>query len=616
MSVAKSLRRMLGPAAALACALSCLPAAAGSAPSAASRPDSLPPVLSPVTGRPWEYAAGNSPLLADAGGRPITRSMVEQAYQRLAISGATPPADTSGAREVLNELIQKAYLSWTVVDRGYQLRPEEQARYEHERQRMLRNYLYTLQQVAAGEVSDADVRALYEKQRNVFVCHRLGVDAEALAESLAAWLRAGTPAETLAARYNADPETRASLGRVISPWTVGFMPANTESVVVLMKPGEVSAPFRTSPYGLFYVVRLDSIEHRDPGDFNVAHDALLTSIKRSRIEARRSELRQGFAARTHPQINEITLTVLATKYDSVNAAVDSTAVDSATGERILDMTGQMPQFSASQRRMTLVESVYGPVTLGQMMNDVAAINPALRPKFRSRDDLRLYAESLAEQPAIDEAVAQTRIDTLPLVSRDILNIRERILVERFMNDEVIAQAKAPLDTLKAYFEAHTSDFDVPDLIKLRMLQVSDSALADSLRQRSFHGEDLGDLAAYYSEDFPSRSTHGLTEILARGASGHSKAWEDWAFSLPPQERPQPFLDQGVWYVADVLSKQLRRPRTWEEAEPLVRQTVEALRQERLMHECLAEAQRKHPLRLFPKWFPTIQLGRNLRVQEM
>ncbi|MBI5836291.1 MAG: peptidyl-prolyl cis-trans isomerase [Candidatus Eisenbacteria bacterium] len=569
----------------------------------------------PRLGGPWAYPPGNSPLLADVDGRPVTRSMLEQAFQRLDMSAQAPSDDTTGARQLLGNLIDKAYLGWVVTDLGFELNTAERQEYQKRRQRTMADYLGALQQEAAAEVTDEDARALWEKQRTVYACHRLGVRRKATADSVVAQLRAGAVFESLAARNNEDPLTQSTLGQVTTYWTVGFMPDWLEPAVVALKAGQVSEPVRGPGEGLFYVVRLDSLETRDPGPFEMSRDRLRGALAGNRAAAARSSMMRQFMERLQPEFNDAVLAMLVVKFDSAYRAIP---VDTTSDVPTQTISNPVPRLTEAQKDLTLLESSVGSFRIRDMVTPLERVASFMRPRMATEEDIRRFAMTMAAQPIIYDAAVKAKLDTLPLVARDLFDTREKLLLERFIRTHVEERAKAPVDTVKAFFQAHLDAFDYPAWVKIYLIQISDSARADSVLKLVELGYDIEKLARELSED-PVTATEGGSMVFyaGTGESRRDTTWEKQVLAMEAGEHTRkPFLWNGSWYIVDVMGKAPRRHRTWEEAEKYARDAVEIPRQERIVQEYLQKARARHPLKLYPEEMAKVELRRRLKLRDM
>jgi parvulin-like peptidyl-prolyl isomerase len=575
----------------------------------------LPPTVSRVVAarRAWVYPPGNSPLAADVDGRPITRFMVIQTYGRMRDRGEEIPPDSAGVWGLLQGMVDKALLGWAAQDRGYHLTPQESAAYEKQRLRLMRDYLHTLQQARAPQVNEDQVRALYEQQRRLFACHRLGVYREALADSLAGLLRAGADFESLAAKFNRDSGTRATLGQVQEAWTVGFTPAYVESALVKLRPGQTAGPLRSPDSGIYHLVRLDSIVTRDLEPFETARDALARTLSANVVRGVRDSMFQAFLAKADPRFRDSTLALVTARFDS--AARAARAADTSSVQTV-ELNPRMPAFSPAERRLTLLDSNYGPLTLDDLVTDLRSTTSFFRPKLQTEEEVRRYARIKACEPAMTEAAVQARLDTLSLVARDLFDDRDRILVERFMRTEVESRAPATDDTARAYFEAHRSDFDFPETVTPRMIAVEDSALADSLYRVLETGKaDFGKLVDQFSTDLETRDAGGETGPVVRGYSRRDTTWENVVFAMQPGMRSRPFRVGFAWVLVEVTARNPRHHRTWEQARKYVHQTVSNLRQERMVQALLKAARLRHPPKLYPEVIRTINVMRPLDWSE-
>src|SRR5437016_2038270 len=127
------------------------PLTAAGATSAESKPLSTNS-LSSKSQRHWVYDPGNSPIVADVGGRPITKAMVELKFIQMTPREQPPPTEI-GAQSLLDLLIQKAYVAWLLDEKGYKLTQSEDSSFKAYRITMLRNELRAQLQDRAAKVT-------------------------------------------------------------------------------------------------------------------------------------------------------------------------------------------------------------------------------------------------------------------------------------------------------------------------------------------------------------------------------------------------------------------------------------------------------------------------------
>ncbi len=592
------------------------PGRAASAPgkSRAAIPGVGAPRKAPVRWDGWVYPPGPTPLVAQVDRRPITVAMVEQRFLRLQTVSPMEP-DSAGFQSLMQGLIQKALVSYALEDHGYRLTPEEKLIFARDRDKTLRNYFYTLYVGERSKVSEARIQELYQMQHHSWAAHRLAVERKSLADSLAVLLRGGAGFEAVAAAQNVDPDTRNSYGLVQQIWTPGFTPVATESALVALRPGGVSAPYQVAGQGPWFVVKLDSIVTQDPGPIPENRGKLeevLSTIRRAQV---RDSISQVFYRTAQAAPVEATIALVAQYYDTM--LTRRSLADTANNGLInLDLTGPIPVFSEAEARMALAHSKYGDVTVADLVKDIKDTPKPLRPRFKSPEAIGQYAMVLASAPAITEQARLHGVDTLSFVVRDLQDLEESVLGDRMYRDLVSSRVAPTEDSLKAYYRAHKDWFDAPESGKYQVIDVSDSALADSLWRQVMIGADMGRLATDFAESIIYNTHKGVTDWIYRG-SQRDTSWESHLFSLYPDRTfEKPWEHEGVWYLVRCLGRTDRHSREFSEVRDDVKKFWVNTREEVLFQALLRESAKRHPVKLHPEGARQVRLGRAPRTDEM
>jgi peptidyl-prolyl cis-trans isomerase SurA len=180
------------------------------------------------------------------------------------------------------------------------------------------------------------------------------------------------------------------------------------------------------------------------------------------------------------------------------------------------------------------------------------------------------------------------------------NIRNKILTQRVVSQEVGSRINIGDDEIAKYYEAHKADFVRPEQVALREIEVSTQGKsadelaelkkkAETARKRVMDGEDFGEIAKRYS-DGSTKNQGGFLGMYKRGEL--SKELEDKVFAMKKNditdviETKQSYLvlqvlehyDEGQQSLAKVKNEITDRLYN-ERMEPALREYLKTLREE-------------------------------------
>jgi peptidyl-prolyl cis-trans isomerase D len=159
---------------------------------------------------------------------------------------------------------------------------------------------------AQQEVSDADLRAAYEKDksrlevpekrhaRHILITGKDDAAALALAQQVLAQVKSGKDFGELAKQYSQDPGSAQNGG------DLGWAERNTfvkpfADALFAMKPGEIAGPVKTQ-YG-YHVIRLDEIQAGKAKSFEEARSELEAQVRRTHATDRFGEIQEQLQAK-------------------------------------------------------------------------------------------------------------------------------------------------------------------------------------------------------------------------------------------------------------------------------------------------------------------------------
>jgi parvulin-like peptidyl-prolyl isomerase len=124
------------------------------------------------------------------------------------------------------------------------------------------------------------------------------------------------------------------------------------------------------------------------------------------------------------------------------------------------------------------------------------------------------------------------------------------LVSQALFKKVTGDVKVSDSDIKAYYDAHKSQYVQPESRDVRHILVTKKALADSLYQQLKSGGNFAKLAKQYSKD-PGSAANGGKLTVSKGQT--VPAFDKTAFSLKTGQISQPVHTQYGYHIIQALS---------------------------------------------------------------
>jgi hypothetical protein len=248
------------------------------------------------------------------------------------------------------------------------------------------------------------------------------------------------------------------------------------------------------------------------------------------------------------------------------------------------VAGIKPTVSEEEGRLVLAESSLGTYTLGELVNYFGRLNPIYRPRVSTVDNVKEMVANLLFENVLRKAAADRGLERRPDIAHQLAERAEYLDVSRFVAREVYA--KIPMDsvTLKRYFTEHRSDFDIDERAHVVRMLFPGRAEAEAMVKRLQVPNEAESLAAQ-----SARAGVPYTSVLSRDTDtllfGRLKRGGVGTVVGPDSTR------QG-WRAMKVMKLEPRRPRTYEQAEAMVRERWYGLEGERIMRALLDGLRKK------------------------
>lgn len=250
------------------------------------------------------------------------------------------------------------------------------------------------------------------------------------------------------------------------------------------------------------------------------------------------------------------------------------------------VAGANPTVGEADGALELARTEFGPYTLGEMVRDFGRLNPMYRPRVESVENVKDVIGNTLFEHVLRKAAADQGLERKPRIANALAERAEYLDVARFVAREVYAKIAMDSLTLRRQFEAHRSDFDFDERARVVNMISPDRAAAEAMARRLTVPGEAESLAAQsaragtpYTTTLNHDSDTTLFGRIKRGGVGAV---------IGPDS-----TSQG-WRTMRVMELEPRRPRTYEQAEGMMKQRWYDREGERLMRELL-DGLRRHAL---------------------
>lgn len=155
-----------------------------------------------------------------------------------------------------------------------------------------------------------------------------------------------------------------------------------------------------------------------------------------------------------------------------------------------------------------------------------------------------------------------------------------------LRDQMAAKVVVSDAELRAYYDAHRQDFNIPEMIRVRHILVAEQSQAEELLQKIHAGQDFNELARENSKDTRSQAQGGDLNWRARGEFVPAFDEEAWRLTNVGEVSNIVETDFG-FHIIKLEGKLAPRERSFTEVQELVKDHVYEEREAVLWENYLA-----------------------------
>lgn len=254
------------------------------------------------------------------------------------------------------------------------------------------------------------------------------------------------------------------------------------------------------------------------------------------------------------------------------------------------------------------------LTLGQFNKQVADLPPqfqmtlAVNPKLREQ-----LLERWAQITLFAQEAKAMKMDQDPAFKEKLEDVKNAMLAQSFIEKKVEGKVTVTPEEVKAYYEAHKSEFSQPEMVKARHILVrvpSDAnekawseaeAKIKDIKKQLDKGKDFAELAKQYSDDPGSKDRGGDLGFFPKGRM--VPEFETAAFALKPGETSGPVKSPFGYHIIQVQERKDAAVIPFEDISQQVEQRLIAEKQQRLVGQITDELKKKFPVTIYKDRLP-------------
>jgi hypothetical protein len=399
-------------------------------------------------------------VVAAVGGEVVTLDELRE--QMEPASPADPAADRATRLVVLNRLINVVLIAQEARRMGLDQLPETRKMVESNARVMLREELVarTLKDVRPDE---REVESAYRDAIRTWKVSAALFEKQEHATALAAEVAAGTPMAQVAAAYRAAGKaTKVEEGVLLKH-------QGTDAAITAALTGMAvgaTSPVITTRSG-FVVLRLDDVLYPDdPAARRAAEEKSVVKRRQEAIDALDEQLRKKYA--------KVDLKLLESlDYDAATPGIDALLKD----RRVLaDIKGDKPLTVADLTEEIKFQFFHG--------TKAAAERGQLNARKAKVFDTLLHRRIFRKE------ALRLKLDRTESYRRKVTAFERSVLFEAVIRKAIAPGVTMSDDDVKAYYDAHRSEYTTPEMMRIRSLAFADVTSAERARESLAKGADF------------------------------------------------------------------------------------------------------------------------------
>jgi peptidyl-prolyl cis-trans isomerase C len=428
---------------------------------------------------------------AKMGDQVLTTALLKQHYLSISPEARPDLATIDEQEQFARDVVSKEILVAEAYKMGLEKLPEVTQAVSSATQRKAWEVFYRENVRSKVQVTEEEVRALYDKQRYTYHLLWIFLRSKAQADEVAARLAAGEDFEKLAGIYSMDPSRQK--GGDIGARPLGTLPEAVEDMVSKMSPGDVSAPAKYDSY--YVIIKLVGKEEQQPQDFAVARPGLEAMIRNRKENALQRKLAADLRKKYELTFNTDALETIARKTRELYSSEDV-------------KIGLIPEFTDEELARDLADFKGGEWLIRTYAEKIKMQPPSMRPGYGTNSEtIKSVIEDFITgelwMVEIQNEGYTTRPEVVDLVNR----VREEAVITA-LHDQLVRDVTVSDTTLANFYQEEKSQLVSEATVLLGVITTETEEEANEIYGLLRAGESFEDLARERSFDRASGENGG------------------------------------------------------------------------------------------------------------
>ncbi len=472
-------------------------------------------------------------------------------------------------KQKVDDLVQHQLFIADALAKGYPEKEDIKKRLNNMEDQRLFSYVYE-RAIVDSLIGEAYLKQMYENAkyeihaRHILIQYaglprskatRSEQEALAVCAHILQQLKEGAKFEDLANQYTEDPSGKNN-GGDLGWFGWGKMIGPFQDTAFKMKAGEVSDIVKTR-FGL-HIIKLEGRREVEQRPFEKEKENLRRMAMREKTKDMR-ELANHFISDIKADNNyQPNVKNIDTFFKIWNGSTHKVGTLDFVLKKI---NFTLPFFSINGQ----------PYNKDWIINEVEKLGPSQRPSVQSRNDFGTLLDNMVIHYLIIEYGHKHHYDQEQKFKDDLVAVRDRILYNSFVRDEINKKLVANDEELQKYYDDHKADrYSDKEKVVVREVYVKDKSLADKVYKQIKAGQDIGLLARKYSERKSAKERDGELPPFAAGRYGEMGKK---AFQLKPGEISEPIQLGTGWSIIQLKHKTAAGPIAYEKVKARVRTDI-------------------------------------------
>jgi len=475
--------------------------------------------------------------LAKVNDQEITGSELQQEFVRLHGGHAKFLGGEPETRQFLNLVIDQDLL----IQEAHRLDlgdiPAIQAAVKEYQDRKLSEYFVKTEIQEKSVPADDQIKQAWERETGeLYQTREIVLDTQAEAETVYLQLAFGTNFEALA-RQCSMASSRVHGGR-LAPVGWGSRSAAWESVVFLLSPEEITAPFETAEG--WHIVEMVSIDPVEKPDLEKATQKIKAVLSIRLTEERRREISDFLWKKYHARQADISL-----------------------------LPGPLREAAKTTPDVAIAIWDGGQLSVKDFLTQVdwSSIPADLPGRFEAKMEEQLH-EVVNGPLVLLEARARGYEKAAP-VAQAVRRYQDDLMERALYADYIFKGVTVSDDEVRAYYDAHKADYIAPEKRRVAHIVVPTREEAEAIEKEIEGGERFEKLVSKSTDTDSAKKLGDLGWVTRTDAAGELEA----VFSLPEGEISKPIESKYGFHIFVVRKIVTGEPLEFDEVKDKIRKRL-------------------------------------------